>query len=466
MAAKPAIPGPRLGPYCCFTGRYVRPLAQRIVFFLFHVLAVGLIVALCAYHLADSLGGVQALGIGALAAVAYLITLLLPRVHFVALWVLLGLSIWSAVIAWNEERPIRLVKSTEEAHATPSDPLVDRPDASLEVALEGALPRIDRTLGQIDEFFLQAAKVAAFPLACASFAVLAALVVLFTLVALGRSRKLPRRIWFVRFHPVWRRAYAPGESPHPVVGIAYVAHDTLLAEKLLFLKLDRGANALRFQSVSGVDSTSAELASGASSERIPLSNLEDDLALCCDGGRWHVVGNNSSQALRLRLLLRRPHQGSQTLLEDARWSTAANLPVRDLFSADNTVYGKTYQEPQDTELLGVLLDSRPNYESGASALPRFTLLVQRAGRVFCEYPHPDLLGLPYREEADGRVHLPWRGPDEEPLDLVVDPHLDSLHALGTHRDGYFLFFLAFGDNPIGLRTALGLTRADESRGIG
>ena len=241
--------------------------------------------------------------------------------------------------------------------------------------------------------------------------------------------------------------------------------DALLREKLLFLRLEPNSNALRFQSVTGSDAGSTELAAGGSPERIPLSGLDSDLALVCERGRWHRVGQPSA-ALDVRLLLRRKHEGSTSLLEDARWSEAAQLPVRDLFAADNTVYGKTYTEPQDTRLLGVLLDSRPNLDAGPNGLPRFTLVASRAGKVFCEYPHPDLLGTPYAEETGGEIHLPWRGPEDEPIDLEIDPRVDSLHHVGTSNGSYHLFFLAFGDQAVGLRAALGLSRADESRRIG
>lgn len=457
MANRPLVSSPRLGPYCCFTGRYQRPIAQRLLFALFHVLACIVAVALCAYHLGDHLGMGQALGVGLLAALVYLVTLGMPRLHLAAIVGLLVLATWSAFSSWNEDRPIQLIA---EASGVPAGE-----EATQDPDPERWLRALDDGLEQTDNFVLQATKVAAFPLLCTIFAALAALVLLLTVVSLVRSHRLPKRIWFARFHPVWRRAFAPGDSPHPLIGVAHVREDALLREKLLFLRLEPKTNALRFQAVTGSDAGSTELAGGGSPERIPLSGLTSDLALVCDRGRWHRIGQ-PSPALDVRLLLRREHEGSTSQLEDARWSQAAQLPVRDLFAADNTVYGKTYSEPQDTRLLGVLFDSRPNPDAGASGLPRFTLIASRAGRVFCEYPHPDLLGTPYSESDSGEIHLPWRGPEDEPIDLGIDPRADSIHTVGTSNGTYHLYFLAFGDQALGLRSALGLSRADESRRVG
>ena len=449
MGSKPSVPGPRLGPYCCFTGRYVRPLTQRILYLLFHVAACGIIPALFVYHLGDALGQLQALAVGGAAVVAYLVALAFPRLHFAFLIALAGVAGWSAWESRNEERPIVLRAADEAAAAQREEAPTD-----LVSTLESALERGD-------EFFRQAVQVASFPLFAAGFALLALLAILHTASSVTASRKLPKRLWFARFHPVWRRPYAAHESPHPVVGLAYVARDALLTEKLVWLKLDRRANALRFQATTAAGSQPGAGGAGG----IPLSELSSDVVLHGERGRWHLdgtfTGAGDAKPAKLRLFLRRLNTAPTE--PDARftWSAPEHLPVRDVFAADNTVYGKSYAEEQDTCPLGVLVDSRPNPDATASALPRFSVVVERAGRVWVEYPHPDLLGGPYRDEAEGTLHLPWRSATDEPQDLVLDPLRDSLHGIRTADGTYHLLFVALAEDAIGLPEALGLHRADD-----
>jgi hypothetical protein len=185
-----------------------------------------------------------------------------------------------------------------------------------------------------------------------------------------------------------------------------------------------------------------------------------------EGGRWQQhgsLGDGQHQPVQLRLFLRRLHAASAVPYEELRWSTAEGLPVRDLFAADNVVFGKSYAEEQDTRPLGVLVDSRPNPEAKASALPRFLVLLERAGRVTIEYSHPDLLGGPYRDPASGKLHLPWRGPTDEPIDLELDPTQDSLEQLRSTDGPYYLYFLALDPSARSLPEALGLHRPDDVR---
>ncbi len=121
---------------------------------------------------------------------------------------------------------------------------------------------------------------------------------------------------------------------------------------------------------------------------------------------------------------------------------AAELPVRDYFAADNGYFGKRYDHPQDTQLVGVLLDSRPNPEAPDPALPRFAVLLERAGRLEIEYGHPDLLGEPYLDREAGRLHLPWESGEEDPLDLELNPARDAILAVGHGDDAYYLMYVS------------------------
>ncbi len=419
MARTIPIPSPPLGPFCCFTGRSIRPWPFRLLHSVLHAAVVIGLPFLALYALGASVGPGPALSIGALGSLIYLGSLFSPRLHVVLFTGVFTLAAWATVHSFGIERPLAL--SAED---------VPSPVRGLDTLVQNA-----------DDFFLQAAKISAFTFGAGVLALLCTLPLISTAIQAWKSRNLPRRLWFAKFHPVWRRRYAPEEGPHPLIGLVYVASDPLLAEKLLWLKLDRDTRILRF---------------GRNGDplRAPLAALEREVVLFREARRWHATDALSEEGpVQMRLFLDVAHPAGLGEIPVAATSAAANLPVRDLFAADNGYFAKTYAETQNTVLLGVLVDSRPNLEGVEPALPRFTLLLARNGELHVEYPHTDLLGRAYLEEEARVVHLPWRGDDDEAFDLQLTVGQDSVHQVGTGEQPYYLLFTAFHGSDGGSRWA-------------
>ena len=414
-------PFPRLGPYCAFTGRMVRPWPIRVLQSLLHsavVLWLPLAGLVCLTPLTTA---PRALWIGVGAALLYGLGLGSARLRFLAQIASLAIAILSAALSWA--RPDPMPTSGQ----------------GLPVWLEQLLSG----LAVADEFLLQALRTPTLALWSALLALLLALAVFSTALSAFEQRGLPRRLWFARFHPVWARRYRPSESAHGLIGALAIHDDPLLREKLLWLELPAGANAFLF----------APPGSGAAG-RVVLHGLEREVRVFCEGSRWYQAGHfaGARQPARLRLFAERLHPASPAADPELRPAAPGALPVRDFYAADNGVYGKTYREPQDVRLLGLLLDSRPNLAGPPPALPRFTALLERVGQVQAEYPHKDLLGQPFRDQASGRLHLPWRGPDDEVLDLELPLDADAVRAVNTGTDSYYLLWVPFAPEVEPLET--------------
>lgn len=422
----PHPPYPELGPFCCFTGRPVRHWSSRTLFGLLH-LATALTLPLAVVYLAgEDWGQAPALGVGVLGALLYLATLRSPRWHVAALCVLFPAFAWLTWDGVQSERSVRLISVERETEGT-------APGAVVEA--QGALERLDETA-------LQGTGVSSFTWLVGALSIC----LLLALIAWWRSalasRSLPQRLWFARYHPTWRRRYRPEESPHPLVGLLSVREDALLSEKLVWLRA-RGRRPAFALGGGGRDDDG----------RVPLSELDNGPLLYTNHGRWTLTralgstpeGLGPDDPVQLRLFGERPEvltldelRGKPPVIQPA-----ADLPVRDFFAEDNGYFGKHYEQPQDTRLLGLLLDSRPNPGAGDPALPRFAVILERAGSLELEYGHPDLMGAPYLDRAAGRLHLAWNVGEEDPLDLDLDLTRDSILAVGQGEDAYYLMYVAF-----------------------
>jgi hypothetical protein len=415
--AKSELPLPRLGPYCAFTGRMVRPWPTRLLQALLHALVVLWLPLAAWFALGPRLGPGQALLIGAGVALVYLLCLLSARARFLAQILVAAGAVVATVFSWSQIHPL-----AGQAEGLPAWIV------SLQAASSAA-----------DDFVLQAARIPAFALLSLLLALLLLMPILATAITAGKLANLPRRLWFARYHPVWARRYAPGESPHPLIGVLAVRQDPLLSEKLIWLKLPPKANAFALAPENAAPVGSA----------VPLAALSGPVAIFESQGSWYQSGQlgPANGALRLRLLAHELQLAASVEELELEFAPAAALPVRDFFAADNSVYGKTYVEEQDTRVLGLLLDSRPNLVGPEPALPRFTLLLTRVGQAQAEYPHPDLLGQPFLDAKEGRLHLPWRGAGEQVLDLDLPLGSDLVHAIETDGEPYFLLWVSFAENP-------------------
>ena len=424
-------PHPDLGPFCCFTGRPVRHWSSRLLFGLFHLLLILTLPLAVVYAFGAEWGQAPALGAGVGASFIYLSSLRAPRAHvglLIALLPLLGYLTWDGV---ESERSVRLISEDREAAG-------DAPGPVLEV--QGALERLDETA-------LQGTGVSSFTWLSGAASLCTLLALVSWIRSALASRDLPQRLWFARYHPTWRRRYRLEESPHPLAGFLAVREGALLSEKLIWLRA-RGKRPAFALGGRGRDDDG----------RVPLSELSGGPLLYFRGGRWtlsgpmgtDVEGRLAEDPVLLRLFGERPEvlPDSSGVGTDELSSKppvvqpAAELPVRDFFAADNGYFGKRYDHPQDTQLLGLILDSRPNPEAGDPALPRFAVLLERAGQLEVEYGHPDLLGEPYLDREAGRLHLPWESGEEDPLDLELEPSRDAILAVGQGEDAYYLMYVS------------------------
>jgi hypothetical protein len=399
----------------------VRPWPIRVLQSLLHsavMLWLPLVSLVC---LAPLTSAGSALGIGVAAALLYGLSLWSARLRFLAQIASLAIALSSAAWTWAGSAPL------------------PAPGQGLPAWIE----QLVAGLASADEFLLQALRSPTVALLSALLALLLAVAVFSTALGAFAQRGLPQRLWFARFHPVWARRYRPNECAHPLIGAVAIHDDPLLREKLLWLELSPGANAFLFAP-----------AGSAAADRVTLHGLEREVRVFCEGARWYQSGHfaGERQPARLRLFAQRLHPASPAADPVLRPAAPGPLPVRDFYAADNSVYGKTYREPQDVRLLGLLLDSRPNLAGPPPALPRFTALIERLGQVQAEYPHKDLLGQPFRDQASGRLHLPWRGPDEEVLDLELPLDADAVRAVNTGTDSYYLLWVPFAPEVEPLET--------------
>lgn len=405
-------PLPRLGPYCAFTGRMVRPWPIRVLQSCLHTAVVLWLPLAALVCLSPWATPRDSLSIGLLAALAYGLCLGSARLRFAAQLLSLGLAALTAALTWARPHPL--------------------PAAGQ--GLPGWLESLFAGLATADEFLLQALRTPALALLSLVLALLLCVAVITTALGAFEQRGLPRRLWFARYHPIWARRYRPAESAHALVGALAIQDDALLREKLLWLELPAGCNAFLF-------APAARAAAG----HVPLAGLEREVRLFCEAGRWYQAGHFAAalQPARLRLFAERLHPASPAADPQLRPAAPGKLPVRDFYAADNGVYGKTYREPQDVRLLGLLLDSRPNLAGPPPALPRFTALLERLGQVQAEYPHKDLLGQPFRDLEARCLHLPWRGSDERVLDLELPLDADAVRAIDTGSERYYLLWVPF-----------------------
>ncbi|MEO0652240.1 MAG: hypothetical protein AAFZ65_16315 [Planctomycetota bacterium] len=402
-----------VGPYCCFSGRNIRPWHRRLLFWAFNALTA---LALVAYGLELSqpeLTPATGLGLGLGAATLYLLSTLAPRWHAAALLAVFALALRTAIETWGAERPLDL--------------------SSLPAWGEAA----DAGLRRADDFLGQAARTSTLALGAALHAAFALVPIGFLIAAIARSWNLPQRIWFARHHPVWRRPYALGDAPHPLLGVLAVQRDPLLAQKLVWLQLDPDGDALRIGARGPEERADAP--------RIPLAEQLGDVVLLREGRQWHVSGSLPGGGhAELRSLLVPLHPAGRKALGPRTYGPVDSLPVRDFFADQNALYGKRIPEEREVQLFGLLLDSRPNPDREAPGLPRFCVLIERDGQLEAEYGHPDLAGSLPLELDDDEARIAWRGTEDTTTTLVLERGVDSVHAIRTDADAYHLLFVAFG----------------------
>lgn len=414
MARLRLAASPPPGPYCCFTGRPTGPAWRR--FAPLPLAALALVApGLGSLHLAEDFGlGPGAITFAAaLALVAWLGASLEPRARAGA-GVLYALA--SACVAW---RAWDLDDPLPEGGA---------PDwlAPIAAWLESSEEALRQTLGPHP-----------FPLSMALFAALFAAPALTSGIAAWRVAGLPKRLWFARHHPVWRRRYRLDERPFGLAGVLWVQRDPLLAEKLVFLRLEPGADTLC-------------LAPGRDPRRprepfVPIAGLAGRVTLHLARGHWYLRGPLDAQSpAALRLVLDEWNAPPARPPRHPLPSAVERLPVRDLFAADNALYGKRYQRPPSVRLFGILFDSRPEAAGAGSDLPRFTLLLVADGRLRVEYPHPDLLPQARYDAERDAVLLFWRKQGGEVQECELDGGSDAIVAVQPGDRPYHLLFLSFG----------------------
>jgi hypothetical protein len=428
LAAPRPEEAPVFGPYCPLTGRLLRPWWSTVLYVGFHVLSlVAIFVGTNHLHTLIHGPGVEGRSTtiflwAGVATLVYVVGWFHARLGFVTRLVLTLGALWAIGWDWGTDRPVSFA------------------DAQLEWTLS-----LDQERARWDTFLEEAGAPPALVLFALLYAAAGAVVTFQTVRAVVRSWNLPERMWFARFHPVWRRRYAPDESPHPLAGILWVRDDELLTDKLIFLISRRPDAAFRFAPPLSVSRAAA----------IPLGALRTPVTLWRERGRfWSRAGELPERAAVLRLLF--APGGADPVSHGADGADEPpplvvtedpdDLPVRDLFAEDEGSLAKRYEPGfQPGELFGLLLDSRPmrREEDGAPAdVPRFTALLREGDRLRVERPHPDLLGEPHLE--DGRALLPWRGPDGEARTLEVDARTDSIHFVEQETaGGYHLLFLPF-----------------------
>ncbi|QDU65853.1 hypothetical protein [Engelhardtia mirabilis] len=404
---------PRLGPYCCFTGQTIRPWYHRLLFGLYHLATAVALVMYMLEALADNAPVVYDFAAGVGGAVIYLLCVRAPRIHAVTLVLVFAIATQSAVETFGEEQPLDLA------------------------GLPGWIAGAEGLLERSDEFLLQAAKTTTFTSVAAIHA-LVTLIPLGVLVAgLLRSRRLPQRLWFARFHPVWRRRYTDRETPHPFLGVLAVMRDPLLAEKLVWLQLPPGTDALRIGARGTLES--------ATDPRVPLAEQLGDLVLFRERGLLHANGPVPSGGhAELRTFLEPLNPAGHMGLGERVFAEVDSLPVRDLHAEENALFGKHRPNQQRPRLFGLLLDSRPNVDAEEPGLPRFVVLLETREGIVTEYGHPDLeTRAPI--EFDGRqARLPWRTADEEGTALRLVRGVDSVHGVTGPGGHYQLLFVSFG----------------------
>jgi hypothetical protein len=405
------------GPYCCFSGRAIRPWHRRLLFGLVW-LWTALLLPLYLLELLQQTvpaGPLLALCLGA--SVLFLASLVSPTLSALSLGVSLALALRAAIVAFGVERPLDLGQW---------------PDVG--TTLRGAFEASD-------EFLAQAARTNTFSVLALLHLALLALPCATLVSNLIASHQLPRRLWFARYHPVWRRPYRLERSPHPLLGLLYVARDPLLAEKLIWLRLERTSDALCIGARGPQERAAAP--------RIPLAEQLGDLVLFREGRQWHASGPIPSGGhAELRPLLVPLHPAGRMAVGVRRYQDVDGLPVRDLFADENSLFGKRLLPGRSAAPFGVLLDSRPEPGPGESQLPRFVVLLEQQGELSCQYGHPDLDATSALAFDGHRARIPWRTADGGRRLLELERGVDSVHAIGTPGAGYHLLFLAFGGgNP-------------------
>jgi hypothetical protein len=417
---------PAYGPYCPITGERLWPWYTQVLAVVHQCLSlVAIFVGANHVHTAvygtDVPGRSRAVFLWVAVAVAVHVTgWFVARLGFAVRTLLALGALATVVVAWDQPLPVVFAD----------------PELGWTVAFDAA--RTD-----VDTFLAEAALPTALVLFALVYAACGCVVTASTVRSVVRSWHLPRRLWFARWHPVWRRRYEPRESAFPLAGVLWVHDDEILADKLVFLTSPARDAAFRL----------APPAEAAAPAAIPLGALAAPFTVWRAAGHWW-----SSRALpvpdgrtpfALRFLFEPANLPVGVDADAAAVPVAPHgLPVRDLFARDEAVLAKHYDEGAERdELFGLLFDSRP--ELGAGGLPRTTVFVRRGARVRVEHGHPDLLGTPHHE--DGRVVVPWRTAEAEPLALELDGARDSVHHVAGATGSYHLYFLAFGARAGGER---------------
>jgi len=404
---------PSHGPYCPFTGAVRRPWAQRIASgalclaiaagFALHGLAL----------LAGTIGAPLALGSGAVVAVAFGVACVEPRARAVGLLTAAGVSLWSGARSWGRGAPLG------------------------GEGLEGWIGAAMATLARADESVLQAVGTRCYSLVALVLGVTALAMLLADLAAAWRVADLPQRLWFARYHPVWRRAYTPSQSAHPFVGLLCVERDPMLAQKLVFLAIEPGSNALRFAGA-------PELGARAAMPFVPLAELAKPAVLWFERSTAYLRGAlDPGGPAQLRLFLREPATAPEGRIPELCLAPVDDLPVADWFAADDTLFGKRHTRPPAQRLVGVLFDSRPATPAD-DGLPRFSTLLLVDGRPHVERPHPDLLGAPRYDPERERWQLMWRSDSDEPTPIELERGRDCVVFVRARGAQYYLLFVAFG----------------------
>lgn len=431
---------PTLGPYCPITGRRTRPWWSTSLWAAFHALSIAAIFVAVHHahtwvHGPEHPGRSTTIFVGfGIATAVYVTGWFFARLGFATRLLLTAGAISAVVLEWRSETPLGFA------------------DPNLAWTLD-----LDAERERWDAFLAEAGLPPALALFAFVYALLGLVVAVQTVRFVVRSWGLPKRMWFARYHPVWRRRYTPDESAHPIAGVLWVADDELLTDKLVWLASDRVETAIRF----------APPVDAADPPAIPLGALERSVVVWRERtGQWHTTDELPDAVARLRLLFAPPGSVRASTPDDPPPPLVVPIEpgtqaVRDLFEEDEGSVAKRYEDPNERgRLFGLLIDSRPARDEDGSfaAVPRFTALVHRGERVVAERPHPDLVGEPHVEGA--RVLLPWRGPSGEPTTLELDGRTDSVHYVeaplldvpdgdaprgdaARHGDGYWLAFVGF-----------------------
>ena len=413
---------PALGPYCPITGRRLWPWYAHALATLFQALSL-VAIFVGANHVHTELYGPDVAGRSkavflwtAIALVLHVAGWFLARLGF-AMRTLLALGAVAAlIVAWSHETPLSFAD----------------PNVAWTVAL-------DEVRVRFDTFLAEAALPSALVWFAALYALLAVFVTANTLRSVVRSWHLPRRMWFARFHPVWRRRYEPSESAFPVAGVVWVRDDEWLADKLVFL-------GSRERDAAFVFAPSASDGNAAAVRAVPLSRLLAPFGVWRRDGHWWAsralptITHGAPFASRFMFEPRDlPVGADESALATPHDPSA--LRVLDVHASDAALFGKRPVDGAERdELFGVLFDSRP--ELGADGLPQATVFLRHGTRVRAEHASADLLGTPHHDA--GRLLVPWRGASDEPHVLELDGARDSVHFVpSADGGGRHLYFLAF-----------------------